>query len=135
MKSFYEMLQLMEADGQGLGDQTGQEAPTSGPDMPSASAGAEAEMEVSPTTGSELKNYMFFSNLKAIKERVERMLSMDPAQVDAMISDGHDWASDHIATSKDDVEEVCNWLAGEMDMVGAPAVPSEASPEEAEPAA
>jgi hypothetical protein len=40
------------------------------------------------------------------------MLEMDEAKVDAMLSDGHNWAVDHIATSKDDVEEVFNFLAG-----------------------
>jgi hypothetical protein len=29
--------------------------------------------------------------------------------VDMILSDGHDWANDHIATSKDDVEEVKNF--------------------------
>lgn len=60
----------------------------------------------------ETKNYMFFSNLRNIKEKVDAMLAMDQAKVDALITDGHDWASDHIATSKDDVEEVYNWLNG-----------------------
>ena len=57
-----------------------------------------------------LKNYMFFANLRTIKDCVDAMLSMDEKEVDSMLSDGHDWANDHIATSKDDVEEVCNWL-------------------------
>jgi hypothetical protein len=31
------------------------------------------------------------------------------------LDDGHDWASDHIATSKDDVEEVNQWLKSNME--------------------
>jgi hypothetical protein len=62
---------------------------------------------------SEMKNYMFFSNLKVIKDRAEKLLQMDPRELDAMIENGHDWASDHIATSKDDIEEVYNWVMGE----------------------
>lgn len=62
---------------------------------------------------SEMKNYMFFSNLKVIKDRAEKLLQMDPLELDAMIENGHDWASDHIATSKDDIEEVYNWVMGE----------------------
>lgn len=62
---------------------------------------------------NEMKNYMFFSNLKVIKDRAEKMLQMDPHELDAMIENGHDWASDHIATSKDDIEEVYNWVMGE----------------------
>ena len=55
-------------------------------------------------------NYMFFQNLKTIRDAVDEMLSLDPAMVDMILSDGHDWANDHIATSKDDVEEVKNFL-------------------------
>lgn len=60
----------------------------------------------------ETQNYMFFGNLQTIKRLVDEMLEMDEAKVDAMLSDGHNWALDHIATSKDDVEEVFNFLAG-----------------------
>ena len=60
----------------------------------------------------ETENYMFFGNLKTIKRLVDEMLEMDEAKVDAMLSAGHNWAVDHIATSKDDVEEVFNFLAG-----------------------
>ena len=61
------------------------------------------------------QNYMFFGNLKTIKRLVDRMLEMDEAEVDAMLTNGHNWALDHIATSKDDVEEVFNFLAGHSD--------------------
>ena len=60
----------------------------------------------------ETSNYMFFGNLKTIKRLVDEMLEMDESEVDAMLLNGHNWAVDHIATSKDDVEEVFNFLAG-----------------------
>ncbi len=60
----------------------------------------------------EHQNYMFFGNLKTIKRLVDEMLEMDEATIDQMLSNGHDWAGDHIATSKDDIEEVFNFLAG-----------------------
>jgi hypothetical protein len=112
MKTFYEMLSLMEeeqggdmaaapdAGGEGLGDQSG--------------PGAEAQPESDPQGEQKATHYMFFSNLKMIKEKVEAMLAMDQSKVDEMLGDGHDWASDHISTSRDDVEEVYNWLAGEL---------------------
>lgn len=59
---------------------------------------------------SGTNNYMFFQNLKTIKKMVDAMLQMDPQHVDRMLSDGHGWAVDHITTSKDDVEEVGNFL-------------------------
>lgn len=60
----------------------------------------------------ETNNYMFFGNLKTIKRLVDKMLEMDEAEVDDMLTNGHNWAVDHIATSKDDIEEVFNFLAG-----------------------
>jgi hypothetical protein len=56
-------------------------------------------------------NYMFFRNLQTIKTAVDSILQMDPSEVDQMLSAGHDWAVDHIATAKDDVEEVAEFLA------------------------
>jgi hypothetical protein len=56
------------------------------------------------------EKYMFFQNLETIKKEVEEMLSLDPQMIDAILANGHDWASDHISTSKDDVEEVHNFL-------------------------
>ena len=61
-------------------------------------------------TINEPKEYMFFGNLKTIKSRIDEMLAMDPVKVEAMLQDGHAWAIDHIATSKDDIEEVADFL-------------------------
>jgi hypothetical protein len=60
----------------------------------------------------ETQNYMFFGNLQTIKRLIDEMLKMDEAKVDEMLSNGHNWALDHMATSKDDIEEVFNFLAG-----------------------
>jgi len=54
--------------------------------------------------------YMFFQNIKQIKRQCEEILEMDRHNVDNVLKSGHDWASDHISTSKDDVEEVYNFL-------------------------
>jgi hypothetical protein len=59
----------------------------------------------------EHENYMFFGNLKTIKRLVDEMLEMDESKIDSILSNGHGWATDHIATSKDDIEEVFNFLA------------------------
>lgn len=66
--------------------------------------------EVKKSLKENAENYMFFENLKIIKAAVDEMLEMDEAMVDQILSDGHNWAEDHIATSKDDVEEVFNFL-------------------------
>ena len=58
----------------------------------------------------ELNRYMFFQNLKSIKMMVDDMLKLDEQTIDMILADGHDWVDDHIATSKDDIEEVHNFL-------------------------
>lgn len=55
------------------------------------------------------KNYMFFSNLQTIKRLVDELLEMDESEMDAML-DEHDWASEHVSTAKDDIEEVFNFF-------------------------
>ena len=55
-------------------------------------------------------NYMFFQNLKTIHHAIGELLNMDPSKIDSLLSNGHAWAVDHIATSADDVEEVYHFL-------------------------
>jgi hypothetical protein len=65
--------------------------------------------------GNETHHYMFFQNLASIKHYVDEILTMDPAKVDALLQDGHDWAADHITSAKDDVQEVAEWLRNSME--------------------
>jgi hypothetical protein len=60
------------------------------------------------------ENYMFFGNIETIHRLTGIILEMDPNKVDSILKDGHNWAVDHIATSKDDVEEVANFLINEF---------------------
>lgn len=60
------------------------------------------------------ENYMFFGNLETIQRLSEMLLKMDPVKVDEVLKSGHSWAVDHVATSKDDIEEVANFLINEM---------------------
>lgn len=62
----------------------------------------------------EVENYMMFGNLETIKRLVTELLEMPPHKIDAVLKDGHSWAVDHIATSKDDIEEVFNFIKNEM---------------------
>jgi hypothetical protein len=45
---------------------------------------------------------------------VEKMLQLNPHEVDTLLSNGHGWAVDHISTSADDVGEVGTWLCNEL---------------------
>jgi len=58
----------------------------------------------------EHTNYMFFANLQNIHRMCQEILAMDHDEIDHILTDGHNWALDHIATSKDDVEEVYGFL-------------------------
>ena len=58
----------------------------------------------------EIQNYMFFQNLKTIKSHVDMLLDKSPEELDSIISNGHDWAAEHITTAKDDIEEVCDFF-------------------------
>jgi hypothetical protein len=66
--------------------------------------------------GHELNNYMFFQNLHTLKNAVDELLELDPREVDQILTNGHGWALDHIATSVDDVEEVYHFMANSVEM-------------------
>jgi hypothetical protein len=59
---------------------------------------------------SETTYYMFFENLQTIKRCIEEIMSLDETEIDEILASGHDWASDHISTAKEDVEQVHNFL-------------------------
>jgi hypothetical protein len=59
---------------------------------------------------SKLKNYMFFQNLIIIRDAAQDILAMDRQYVDSILDNGHGWATDHVSTSKDDIEEVAGFL-------------------------
>lgn len=63
---------------------------------------------------NEHQNYMFFQNLQTIKRMTEKMLALNPQEVDTLLSNGHGWAVDHISTAADDVGEVGTWLCNEL---------------------
>ena len=66
--------------------------------------------------GHELDNYMFFQNLHTLKNAVDELMELDPHEVDQILTNGHGWALDHIATSVDDVEEVYHFMANSIEM-------------------
>jgi hypothetical protein len=63
----------------------------------------------------ESNNYMFWQNLKGIYDDATEILGMNQQEVDALIADGHQWAVEHVITSKDDVEEVYHFIEAELE--------------------
>jgi hypothetical protein len=81
--------------------------------------GKEIQTNAQNESHEQEKNYMFFQNLNTVKHYLEEIMAMDKNSVDSILSNGHDWASDHLATAKDDIEEVCNFIRNEVEMNGA----------------
>jgi len=61
-----------------------------------------------------LENYMFFNNLETLKRKIETILSSDFTQIDNILKNGHDWAESHIATATENVNQVADFLANEL---------------------
>jgi hypothetical protein len=62
--------------------------------------------------GGELKHNMFFNDVFSIYQSACELLEMDDNTVDALLSDGHGWALDHIATANSQLESVYHFLEG-----------------------
>jgi hypothetical protein len=59
------------------------------------------------------ERYMFFSNLEQMKRQCEMLLDMDQQQIESILSNGHDWAQDHIAEAKNNMDQVFDFLMNE----------------------
>jgi len=59
------------------------------------------------------QRYMFFSNLEQMKRQCEMLLEMDQQQIESILSNGHDWAQDHIAEAKNNMDQVFDFLMNE----------------------
>ena len=58
--------------------------------------------------------YMFFSNLEQIKRQCEVLLEQDRGMIEEILDNGHDWAQDHIAESKNNMDQVFDFMMGEI---------------------
>lgn len=58
--------------------------------------------------------YMFISNLKQICRQAELILSQDIEKLEQILDDGHDWAQDHIAVAKENVDQVFDFLMNKL---------------------
>ena len=67
--------------------------------------------------GSEEPNdtrYMFFSNLEQMMRQARMLLQMDEDMLEDLLNNGHDWAADHIAEAKNNMDQVFDFIMGEM---------------------
>ena len=62
--------------------------------------------------------YMFFSNLQQMRRQCDILLDMDPEMVEGVLENGHDWAQDHIAEAKNNMDQVFDFLMNESKKTG-----------------
>lgn len=68
--------------------------------------------------GRDDGTYMIISNLEQMKKDIDKILSYkDSPYFHKVVTDDHAWAGDHITTSKDDIEEVANFIEGYMEQM------------------
>ncbi len=56
------------------------------------------------------ENYMFFKNLQQIARQAEMLHDMDPAMLDQILQQGHDWADDHVSVAKENMDQVFDFI-------------------------
>jgi hypothetical protein len=61
----------------------------------------------------ESERYMFFSNLEQMRRQCDLLLDLDRDMVEEILSNGHDWAQDHIAEAKNNLDQVFDFLMNE----------------------
>lgn len=65
---------------------------------------------------TEKGTYMVLQNLQQIKDDIETILSFKHhSDFPKLVTGDHAWAGDHITTSKDDIEEVANFIKGSIE--------------------
>ena len=57
--------------------------------------------------------YMFFSNLEQMRRQCDLLLELDHNEVEEILDNGHDWAQDHIAEAKNNMDQVFDFIMNE----------------------
>jgi hypothetical protein len=61
----------------------------------------------------ESSRYMFFSNLEQMRRQCDLLLDLDHSMIENILDSGHDWAQDHIAEAKNNMDQVFDFLMNE----------------------
>jgi hypothetical protein len=59
------------------------------------------------------QRYMFFSNLEQMRRQCDLLLDLDRDMIEQILDHGHDWAQDHIAEAKNNMDQVFDFLMNE----------------------
>jgi hypothetical protein len=68
---------------------------------------------IKETHEEKSSRYMFFSNLEQMKRQCEMLLSLDQNMIESILDHGHDWAQDHIAEAKNNMDQVFDFIMNE----------------------
>lgn len=76
------------------------------------------------------KRYMFRSNLEQMCRQAELLMKEDDKTIDSILDDGHDWAADHVATAKESLDQVFDFMMNMLNKKDDLDIESEDSEEE-----
>ena len=68
---------------------------------------------IKETKDEKSSRYMFFSNLQQIRRQCDLLLDLDHSMIESILENGHDWAQDHIAEAKNNMDQVFDFLMNE----------------------
>ena len=68
---------------------------------------------IKETHEEKSSRYMFFSNLEQMKRQCEMLLDLDQNMIESILEHGHDWAQDHIAEAKNNIDQVFDFIMNE----------------------
>ena len=61
----------------------------------------------------ETERYMFFSNLEQLHRQTAILLDLGQDAVEGILDHGHDWAQDHVAVAKENIDQVFDFMMNE----------------------
>lgn len=72
---------------------------------------------IKETHREKSSRYMFFSNLEQMRRQCDLLLELDHSMVESILEQGHDWAQDHIAEAKNNMDQVFDFIMNETKRV------------------
>ena len=68
---------------------------------------------IKETKEDRSSRYMFFSNLQQMRRQCDLLLDLDQDMVESILEGGNDWAQDHIAEAKNNMDQVFDFMMNE----------------------
>jgi hypothetical protein len=62
----------------------------------------------------ENERYMFFSNLEQLNRQTAILLELGEDAVVSILEQGHDWAQDHVAVAKENIDQVFDFMMNQI---------------------